>query len=430
MPNPVVFLPGYYGSLLSDRLSGEVVWLDGYHLLRPEMTLQAIRLDSGQDDRMVASGVLDEVYLLPFLTPVIYKPWLAFLRGVVGAERVYPFYLDWRRSVEVAAADLALRIRGFLDRLGADRVDLVAHSHGGLVARRYLDAHPHDHCVDKLVTLGTPHKGMLETFRALVEGISFLDFPRALVRDVSRSFPSAYELLPVDAADGLFTWQGAADDPFARSAWATGGISAAALATAGSVVQGMPTQLPVDTTLVYGTHVDTLVRAQGSANGTVEVTFDAAADGDGTVPRVSASGNGLGGAAVGRFPVPFGEHSLLLGYPAAQRVVKDTLLGRSGLRPHFAVGWRNEPVFLPYTTNALSVELRDGRSGDPLPGTTAVLSIPGRQDVQLPSTAEGDFFQKVRMPPRGKHFEWRVVATAPALSEPMVASGMLFAANV
>lgn len=124
MRRPVVVIPGYYGSLLSDKLTGEVIWLDGYHLVRPDDTLDAIRLDTGDPDRIIPSGILDEVLILPFWTPDVYKPLLQFLHGELGygTGEVYSFYVDWRKSVTVAAADLAVRISGLLARTGATSV--------------------------------------------------------------------------------------------------------------------------------------------------------------------------------------------------------------------------------------------------------------------------------------------------------------------
>ena len=38
MRNPVVIVPGYYGSKLAHRATGKLVWLDGAGLLEPDRT--------------------------------------------------------------------------------------------------------------------------------------------------------------------------------------------------------------------------------------------------------------------------------------------------------------------------------------------------------------------------------------------------------
>jgi pimeloyl-ACP methyl ester carboxylesterase len=427
MPSPVVIIPGYYGSELSDRLSNELVWLDGYHITHPDLTLAAIDLSTGDADRIVPTGILDDVYVLPFVTPEVYGPLEQFLRDELSYpdDHIYRFYVDWRKSLTIAADDLQRRIVGFLQRVGAPKVSLVAHSHGGLVARQYLASYGPG-LVDQLVTMATPYKGMLKTFRAMVEGISFLLFSKRQVRDVSRSFPSAYELLPTDAADGLFTVEGAPDDPFTQGGWTFDAPSAQHLADAARVAKALPAALPVETTLIYGTRLltTTLSKATGQP---LTVAFEDSTYGDGTVPQVSASGNGLTGT-IHRFPIPFGDHSTIFRFPATQRVLKDVLLGREELQPHFAAAFQYSPTFLPYSTNPVAVELRDHR-GQPLAGATVTLRIGGNDPIALPQTAEGDYYQSLRMPTSGKHFEYEIRADAPSLAQPLVSRGMLFAAN-
>jgi triacylglycerol esterase/lipase EstA (alpha/beta hydrolase family) len=57
------------------------------------------------------------------------------------------------------ARRLAAAIERILARTGADRIDVVAHSLGGLVARAWIRAHGRESRVRRLVTLGTPHQG-------------------------------------------------------------------------------------------------------------------------------------------------------------------------------------------------------------------------------------------------------------------------------
>jgi triacylglycerol lipase len=63
-------------------------------------------------------------------------------------------------SIEAFAAQLHERIEALVAETGADRVALVGHSMGGLVARAYLARHG-PRRVAQLVTLATPHLGSL-----------------------------------------------------------------------------------------------------------------------------------------------------------------------------------------------------------------------------------------------------------------------------
>lgn len=57
------------------------------------------------------------------------------------------------------AADLGAQIERICEQTGHDRVHVVGHSLGGLIARYYVQRQDGDRRVDSLVTLGTPHTG-------------------------------------------------------------------------------------------------------------------------------------------------------------------------------------------------------------------------------------------------------------------------------
>jgi triacylglycerol esterase/lipase EstA (alpha/beta hydrolase family) len=61
-------------------------------------------------------------------------------------------------NIDSYADALARRIEEILAATGADKLVILAHSMGGLVARAYLRKHGARH-VAKLITLGTPHHG-------------------------------------------------------------------------------------------------------------------------------------------------------------------------------------------------------------------------------------------------------------------------------
>ncbi len=61
-------------------------------------------------------------------------------------------------SIDAYVRQLDDAVRALRERTGAERVAIVAHSMGGLVARAYLRTHP-DAPVGCVVTLGTPHRG-------------------------------------------------------------------------------------------------------------------------------------------------------------------------------------------------------------------------------------------------------------------------------
>ncbi len=77
-----------------------------------------------------------------------------------GFTRVFLFtYSPVWRDIPHFAEQLAQEVSETLSQCETDKVDLVAHSMGGLVARYYINFLGGDQYVERLVTLGTPHNG-------------------------------------------------------------------------------------------------------------------------------------------------------------------------------------------------------------------------------------------------------------------------------
>ncbi len=82
-------------------------------------------------------------------------PLRGYLRAL-GYDRQYAFNYRSAGSIE----RVALRFKEEMeDRVRGGRIDLIAHSMGGLVARSYVQQLGGARRVDRLITLGTPHRG-------------------------------------------------------------------------------------------------------------------------------------------------------------------------------------------------------------------------------------------------------------------------------
>ena len=75
----------------------------------------------------------------------------------VGTWNYSPLLHDVSRG----AADLGAHVERICEMTGHDRVHVVGHSLGGLIARYYVQRLDGDRRVESLVTLGTPHHGSL-----------------------------------------------------------------------------------------------------------------------------------------------------------------------------------------------------------------------------------------------------------------------------
>jgi len=155
-----------------------------------------------------------------------------------GYERgitLFSFPYEWRQSNRTTAVLLDAKIDEIKTTCGCDKVDIVAHSMGGLVARQYIQSDAYDHDVDQLIFLGTPHLGapkaylmweggeedvdregqLLKFFLKIEAGkhgfTSLFDYIRAV------PIPSVQELLPVY---GYIKHAGSSDVPsFPNSEW-------------------------------------------------------------------------------------------------------------------------------------------------------------------------------------------------------------------
>src|SRR3989344_8933193 len=79
--------------------------------------------------------------------------------GYVLDATLFPFPYEWRDSNIQTALLLKKKIDEIKKICSCQKVDIVAHSMGGLVARQYIQSNAYQQDVDQLFFLGTPHLG-------------------------------------------------------------------------------------------------------------------------------------------------------------------------------------------------------------------------------------------------------------------------------
>ncbi len=88
--------------------------------------------------------------------------------GYTKNKNIFTFPYEWRNSnIETAVSStdsLKEKIYDVKNETKISKVDLVAHSMGGLVARYYIESPAYQDDVDQLVTLGTPQHGAPEDY--------------------------------------------------------------------------------------------------------------------------------------------------------------------------------------------------------------------------------------------------------------------------
>lgn len=132
------------------------------------------------------------VLLVPGTGGFAYPYWSAMSRYLIDDDfHVYVKNFPWFNLVDVklSAAKVARKAEFVLEDSGAEEIDAVGHSLGGIILRYYVERLGGDKVVKNLVTLGTPHHGTLATaamwpfaaMRQIFYGAPFL-------QDLNRSF--------------------------------------------------------------------------------------------------------------------------------------------------------------------------------------------------------------------------------------------------
>ncbi|MEW6196868.1 MAG: alpha/beta fold hydrolase [Bacteroidota bacterium] len=235
---PVIFIPGIMGSPLFDDTNNngvlefsnipfthdEFIWVDQNQLgWFGDSFLDVLRL---QDD---GESPFDSNYRI-FVAPLRndqevtierlldFKP-LSYYEDIIDQldtssiyelddfnddhnvnENLYVFTYDWRKSGSFNAQMLNELINNICnDWNKTDKVNIIAHSMGGIVSKRYI-ADYGTQKIKKLIFIGTPHQGAPKSYAAMMMGymygfVGFITTDKE-IKEISRNMPSIYELLP------------------------------------------------------------------------------------------------------------------------------------------------------------------------------------------------------------------------------------------
>ncbi len=97
--------------------------------------------------------------------------------GYVEGVDLFTFPYQWRDSNVGTAILLKNKIDEIKAVCNCGKVDLVAHSMGGLVARKYIQSDDYEQDVDQLIFLGTPHLGGVASYLTWEAGETGRRFP-------------------------------------------------------------------------------------------------------------------------------------------------------------------------------------------------------------------------------------------------------------
>ncbi len=221
---PVILIPGILGSRLLDGASGAELWPgSSINLLFKDKQDLALKIDPQTlrpiGDGVVPGGLFEEAFNNDFYGAILRTLQQAgsFVPGKLGERadprlrRFYVFAYDWRQD----NVDTARRLDAMIEQIRRDygepqlKVNIIAHSMGGLVTRYYLRYGASDALegdgdfpinmdgagkIGTAVLLGTPNLGSVRSLQSLILGhkVGLSRVPP----EVLATMPSVYQLLP------------------------------------------------------------------------------------------------------------------------------------------------------------------------------------------------------------------------------------------
>ncbi len=120
-------------------------------------------------------------------------------QGYIEGVDLFTFPYDWRFGVNSSNVNaLDGQIKYILNKTGANSVNIVAHSTGGLIVKKYVQEHPSDHNIHKAIFVGVPNLGSPKALKALLIGDDFgiTNLDPAEMKKLSQNMPVVYDLAP------------------------------------------------------------------------------------------------------------------------------------------------------------------------------------------------------------------------------------------
>ena len=185
----VIVIPGFGVTRLFDPVTRRHVWGTARATMHTRFEDDLDLPAGGSRDRLVPRGYTGSRG--PVNTGWQITEALRKFGGYTPDLNVHPFHYDWRLS----ARDNAEMLAGIVEAVSPDeKVDVVTHSAGAMVALAYVKLAGGADRVENLVMIAPPQRGVIDAFRIFVR-------PERIVRrtfapEAVATWPSVYELLP------------------------------------------------------------------------------------------------------------------------------------------------------------------------------------------------------------------------------------------
>ena len=204
---PILIVPGVIGTELKEEST--LLWPDVIKMINPlnsDSFMDPLQFDSDlipSDNNVKIGDVIKNPDGLFDYTDTLINEFKK--QGYLEGQMLFTFPYDWRYGVSGKNVDgktnsdlLKNKIQQILQQTGSSKVDVVAHSMGGLIVKKYVQDNPTSHYIGKTVFVGVPNTGSPKAVKILLQGdnMGVLGLNDQELKKISQNMPSVYDLLP------------------------------------------------------------------------------------------------------------------------------------------------------------------------------------------------------------------------------------------
>lgn len=203
--NPVIIVPGIMSTeLLEDKIVDNKIWVNTVQIASSitDDFLDVLKMDeSGNsiNSNILTGEIIKELNNADYWRGLLGQLSLKYHDNSDLSE--YPY--DWRLDNKSSVLKLKEKIDEIKTEKGVEKVDLVAHSMGGLLVKQYLKDYGGD-SINKFIDIATPHTGAPSSYKILMYGdnlgvskfFDLININAGKIKEISQNMPAVYQLLP------------------------------------------------------------------------------------------------------------------------------------------------------------------------------------------------------------------------------------------
>lgn len=211
---PVLIVPGLLGTEM--KKGDELLWADIARMMNPlnsDSFMDPLEFNNDltpSDTGLAVGNVIGSPVITQHFYDLLINEFKSqgYVEGTGDDANLFLFPYDWRYGASGKFADettnvdlLAQKIQNILQQTGAEKIDIVAHSLGGLIVKKYVANYTPDiyqNNIRKAVFVGVPNTGAVKAIKVLLQGDNFgvLGLSDNEMKKIAKNMPAAYDLLP------------------------------------------------------------------------------------------------------------------------------------------------------------------------------------------------------------------------------------------